>query len=225
MLIAEDLLLLLYDDETGKPLTGSAELECALAGAVVIELIRLGRLDLAESGEDVKEDRLEVLDAGLTGNPILDERLRLLGDKQGKRLRGLIPKLAKDLPEQVRDGLAERGVLSKERGRVLGLFPVTRWPAKDAQHESELRVQLEGVLIQDKEPDQRTGALIALLSAVDAVPKVLRQVADKRSLKRQARDIAESDRVTEEVVQEVKAALLTAAVVDEMIESTLQGGG
>ena len=36
MLIAEDLLLLLYDDQTGKPITGSPGLDFALAGVDLV---------------------------------------------------------------------------------------------------------------------------------------------------------------------------------------------
>ena len=46
MLIAEDLLLLLYDDQTGKPVTGSPGLDYALAGAVLIELTLNRKLDI-----------------------------------------------------------------------------------------------------------------------------------------------------------------------------------
>ena len=65
MLIAEDLLLLLYDDESGKPITGAPGLDYGLAGAVLIELTMLGKLDVAGEGEEVKRGGLKVLDAAV----------------------------------------------------------------------------------------------------------------------------------------------------------------
>ena len=59
MLIAEDLLLLLYDDESGKPITGSPGLDYALAGAVLIELTVLGKLDITSAGDGVKRRSAE----------------------------------------------------------------------------------------------------------------------------------------------------------------------
>ena len=224
MLIAEDLLLLLYDDETGKPIKESPELEYALAGAVVIELALLGKLELADEDEEDKPGDVQLLDATPTGDPILDERLAHLADKDGKRLRGRFGKLAKDLPEQVRARLAERGVLEATRGKVLGLFPVTRWPAKDAAHEAEVRIKLESALTVGTTPDQRTGALIALISAVDAVPKVLTGAVDKKALKRRAKEITESDHTLERLVSELRAALLVAAVWEDVAESSMRGG-
>src|SRR5690349_10988392 len=161
MLIAEDLLLLLYNDESGKPITGNPGLDYSLAGAVLIELTLLGRVDIAVAGEDVKEGRLKVLDTSSTGDAILDERLAMLAEKAGQKPKNLMGKLSKKLRDQVLARLAERGVLEADKGRVLGLFPVTRWPAKDARHEAEVRTALESVLKLGTQPDERTAALIA----------------------------------------------------------------
>ena len=216
MLIAEDLLLLLYNDESGKPITGNPGLDYSLAGAVLIELTLLGRVDIAVAGEDVKEGRLKVLDTSSTGDAILDERLAMLAEKAGQKPKNLMGKLSKKLRDQVLARLAERGVLEADKGRVLGLFPVTRWPAKDAQHEREIRASLENVLKLGTQPDERTGALIALLSALDVVPKVVTDAVDRKALKRRAKEIAESDWAAAAVrraVQDMQAAITASIVV------------
>jgi hypothetical protein len=216
MLIAEDLLLLLYDDETGKPITGSPGLDYSLAGAVLIELTLLGKLDIAEQGDVVKAGRLKVLDPSPTGDAILDQRLAYVVNKPGKRPKDQIGALSKKLRDQVLVRLAERGVLEQDQGKVLGLFPVTRWPAKDARHELEVRSQLESVLKVGTTPDQRTGALIALISALNVVPKVVTDAVDKRALKQRAKEIADSDwaaAAVKKAVSEMQAAVTAAIVV------------
>ncbi|MEV5964110.1 GPP34 family phosphoprotein [Kribbella sp. NPDC051952] len=216
MLIAEDLLLLLYDDETGKPITGSPGLDYSLAGAVLIELTLLGKLDIAEQGDVVKAGRLKVLDPSPTGDAILDQRLAYVVNKPGKRPKDQIGAMSKKLRDEVLVRLAERGVLEQDQGKVLGLFPVKRWPAKDARHELEVRSQLESVLKVGTTPDQRTGALIALLSALNVVPKVVTDAVDKRALKKRAKEIADSDWAAEAVkkaVTEMQAAVTAAIVV------------
>jgi hypothetical protein len=209
MLIAEDLLLLLYDDETGKPITGSPGLEYSLAGAVLIELTLQEKLDVVDG-------RLQVLDGTSTGDPILDERLACVSGRPGKKPKDQIKGLSKKLREQLLTRLAERGVLEADQGRVLGLFPVTRWPAKDARHEAEVRMALESVLKVGTAPDQRTAALIALLSALNVVPKVVTDAVDKRALKRRAKEIADSDwaaAAVKKAVTEMQAAVTAAIVV------------
>jgi Golgi phosphoprotein 3 GPP34 len=216
MLIAEDLALLLYDDESGKPVTGSPGLDYALGGAVLIELTLLGKVDIAEAGDTVKAGRLKVLDTTPTGDAVLDERLALLASKPGARPKDLMKKLSNKLRQQVLTRLAERGVLEADKGKVLGLFPVTRWPAKDARHEAEVRTGLENVLKLGAQPDERTAALIALLSALNVVPKVITDAVDKKALKQRARQIAESDwaaTAVRKAVQEMQAAVTAAIVV------------
>jgi hypothetical protein len=216
MLIAEDLLLLLYDDESGKPITGAPGLDYALAGAVLVELTMLGKLDIAGEGEEIKRGRMKVLDATPTGDAILDERLAYVADKPGKRPKDQIGRLSKKLREQLLARLAERGVLTADEGKVLGIFPVTRWPATDARHEAEVRSALESVLKVGTAPDQRTGALIAVLSALNVVPKIVTDAVDKKALKQRAKEIAESDWAADAVkkaVAEMQAAVTTAIVV------------
>lgn len=216
MLIAEDLLLLLYDDESGKPITGSPGLDYALAGAVLIELTLLGKVDIAKAGEETKEGRLKVLDATPTGDPVLDGRLAILAEKSGLKPKNLMGKLSKKLRDEVLARLAERGILTADKDKVLGLFPVTRWPAQDAQHEADLRAGLGNVLKLGAQPDERTGALIALLSALNVVPKVITDAVDKKALKRRAKEIAESAWAADAVrkaVQEMQAAVTATIVV------------
>jgi hypothetical protein len=221
MLIAEDLLLLLYDDESGKPITGSPGLDYALAGAVLIELTMLGKLDIADEGESVKRGRLKVLDAGPAGDAILDERLAVVAAKPGKRPKDQMGKLSKKLRDQVLARLAERGLLEAEHGKVLGLFPVARWPAKDARHEAEVRTALESVLKLGTTPDERTGALIALLSALNVVPKVVTDAVDKKALKQRAKEIADSDWAADAVKKAV--AEMQAAIIVTLAATTAAG--
>jgi hypothetical protein len=155
-------------------------------------------------------------DAAPTGDAILDERLAFVAAKPGKRPKDQIGRLSKMLRDQLLAGLAERGVLEADQGKVLGLFPVTRWPAKDARHEAEVRSKLESVLKVGTTPDERTGALIALLSALNVVPKVVTDAVEKKALKRRAKQIAESDWAADAVrkaVSEMQAAVTAAIVV------------
>lgn len=213
MLIAEDLLLLLYGDESGKPVLASTELDYALAGGVLLELAMLGRIDVAGAGETVKSGRLVVRDPAPTGSVILDARLAMLAGRQGRRPKDVIARLAKNLRGQLLDQLAGRGILRRDSGKVLGLFPVTRWPANESRHEQEVRLALDSALRMGTQPDERTAALIALLHAVNAVPKVITDAPDKRALRRRAKQIAESEWAAEAVrgaVQAVQAAAMAA---------------
>jgi Golgi phosphoprotein 3 (GPP34) len=215
MLLAEDLLLLLYDDESGKPISGSPQTDYALAGAVLLELTMLGKIDVAGQNEDVKKDRLVVRDPAPTGDPVLDERLALIGGKEGSKPQNLIGKLSKNLREALLERLAGQGIVKAEKGKVLGLFPITRWPAQDARHENDVRAALDAALRIGTQPDQRTAALVALLHSVDVVPKIIIDHPDKKALKRRAKEISESAWAADAVRKAVQAvqASMTAVIV------------
>jgi hypothetical protein len=75
-------------------------------------------------------------------------------------------------------------------------------------------------------PDERTGALIALLSALDVVPKVVTDAVDRKALKRRAKEIAESDWAAAAVrraVQDMQAAV-TASIVVASTAGATSGG-
>jgi Golgi phosphoprotein 3 GPP34 len=213
VLIAEDLLLLLYDDETGKPVSWSVPLDHGLAGAVLMELSLLGKVDVADQGEHVKPGRLVIRDPSPTGDPVLDARLAIVADKVGSKPAHVIGKVSKNLRGALLEQLAGRGILRVDKDKILGLFPNTRWTAADARHEAQVRAALDSALRVGTQPDQRTAALIALVHAVDAVPKVVTNAADKKALKRRAKEIAESAWAAEAVrnaVQAMQSATTTA---------------
>ena len=54
MLLAEDLLLLLTDDDNGKLTASSTEVDVALGGALLVELTLRQRVDVAAPDERVR---------------------------------------------------------------------------------------------------------------------------------------------------------------------------
>jgi hypothetical protein len=225
MLIAEDLLLLLTDDETGKHIVDGSSLDLALAGANLVELARAGKVDVAGEGESVRRDRIIVRDASPTGDPLLDETLGRCAEKQGKKPASVLQSLAKGVRKTLLARLADRGVLRADEHRVLGIFPTTRWPAVDSRHETQVRELLTSALVQGTTPDQRTASLIALLSSVDAAHKVVNADAygvDKKTIKERAKKIREGTWAADAVVRAIQAiqAAVTASIVAASVAST-----
>ena len=68
-LIAEDLLLLLLDDESGKPQT--QHLEIALGGAVLVELALQGMVEVAASGPCWRSAKLRPVQGARPDDPVL----------------------------------------------------------------------------------------------------------------------------------------------------------
>jgi hypothetical protein len=174
MLLVEDLLLLLMDDETGTP-AAAGTLPYALGGAVLVELALLGRVDTTATGSLGGEKVIAV-----DGEPPADPLLRQAYEKVAGKPRAVQPLLLRiggSLWDEVVDRLAGKGLVRRESRKVLGLFRTTRLPAGDGRHEQEVRDRIRAVLVDGAEPDTRTAALIALLSASGALPALRPQLA------------------------------------------------
>ena len=196
MLIAEDLLLLLTADNTGRLRAGGMNMKMALGGALLAELALMQRVDLAGPGERVKEHRLIVRDSDPTGDGLLDEALATVGRKQGKKPKNVVAALGKRTRVRLYERLAEAGLLRAEEGRLLGLIPTRRWPAEDPGHEASVRADLITALRRGETTDARTRALVSLLHALKAVHKAVDPTSvgvTKRELTASAERIAEGD--------------------------------
>ncbi len=204
-------LLVLKDD--GKPESMGQQTGYGLAGALLSDLVAAGRLGVSDDGK-----KLRVLDAGPTGDDLLDEGLRRFGDKDGKPLSSVIPGAARKLEREVGDYLARRGVVRVEEGGMLGLKP-QRYPIVDTSREAELRRGLVEVL-RGASPTVERHALIGLVHGLELGTKVFdpdEVGLDKSDLKRRIKAVAESagpgaDGVAR-AVQSANTAMITAITV------------
>lgn len=225
--LAADLLLLAYDNESGKSQLDSTKLHAALAGATVLELTVQGVLAIAGPEGVVREGRLYKVPTRRASDPLLDEIADLCDGRKPKdaisRVAGVtsFKNHAGKIKEALLERLAADGVLRQEKGKVLGLFPTTRWPAVDPTYEQRLIAGIRQVVVEGAQPDARTAALVSLLSAVDLVPKVLPN-ADKKQVRARAKEIAESDWASDGV----KAAVDTVntIMIATMVTTTVAAG-
>ncbi|EME22998.1 GOLPH3/VPS74 family protein [Rhodococcus triatomae] len=221
-LLAEDLLLLLLDDETGKPLVDGSVLPRALAGAVLLDLSLDAVVEPADGSGAVKKGRLILRDRTAPLDPILAHAVAQLRGSKPLKPVAAIEKLGKNLREAVLGRIVERGWVHEAKGKVLGIFPTKTWPAVDASHERVVRDRLRSVLVDGATPDQRTAALISLLSAVDAAPKLFPDVS-KKVVRKRAKEIAKGDWSGEAVRHAVDA--VNAAVIAVVVVPSVAAGG
>jgi hypothetical protein len=228
MLIAEDLLLLAYDDATGKPDAWLSDLDTRLGGAMLLELALAGRVGISDgaspAGPQARRGHAVVLDPSPTGNPLLDGALGIVAAKPRKP-KDLVAPLAKNLKPALLHGLAQRGILRREDGRVLGIFPTTAWPAQDSTHETALRAECGAVLLGQQQPTPRTAALLALAQGTTLI-KHLVPPERRREAQARAKELLKTswahDAVTK-AVDEMQAAIMVAVMVPIMAGAATSG--
>lgn len=226
MLVAEDLLLALTDDATGKLLVSGSEADIALGGALLVELVMRERADLAGPDDRVREGRLLAKDPTPTGDDVLDAALAVVVEKEGKKPENVVPRLGRHVRARLYERLVASGQLRAEEGRILGVVPTRRWPSEDVRRESEVRARLAEALQSGATKDERAAALIALLLALDAVHKVVDPETvglQKRELRVRARQIAEGEWAGRSVRRAVDS--LNAAVIAAISSGASGGGG
>jgi len=225
MLLAEDLLLLVTDDASGRLSAPAEQVDAGLGGANLVELTLLHKVDLTGEQDPGKRGRIIVRDPSPAGDAVLDAALQILIARQGRKPSKVIGPLSKNLRRTLYQRLADHGVVRAERGKILGVFPIRRWPAHDASEEAEVRRLMTQALVQQVAPDTRTAALIALAHAVGCVDKIVdprQHGLSRRQLRARAAQIAKGNWASAAVrkaIEEMMAAVIVTITATGAVPS------
>lgn len=213
-----DQLLLLVHDESGTLRVSAEALSYGLAGGLLMELMLAQRVA-------VPEQRVVVTDPGPTGDPLVDQALgRISADRRGRKPKDWISPLSKGLREQTLDRLVQAGVLRRDRQKLLGIFPRTRYPSATGGEPVpavEARQRLRAALDASGPIDPRTAALAALVRAVSAEALAVPE-RPKREVRAQLKVVVEASWPADAVrkaINEMEAAL-AAAVTTATVAAT-----
>ena len=227
MLLAEDLLLLVTDDASGRLSAPAEQVDAGLGGANLVELTLRNKVDLTGDQDPGKRGRIIVRDPSPAGDAVLDAALEILIARQGRKPSKVIKPLSKNLRRTLYQRLADRGVVRAERGKILGVFPIRRWPAHDASEETEVRRMMTEALVQQVAPDTRTAALIALAHAVGRLDKVVdprQHGLSRRELRARAKEIAEGNWGSEAVRKAIQEMMEAAFIAISAATITTSAG-
>jgi Golgi phosphoprotein 3 (GPP34) len=156
--LADELLMLAYDDETGRCCVPGIALDLGMAAAILIDLILHGRIEVA--------DRVIVpLDPDPTGHETDDEVLHRIVAEKPQPVAFWLQRLRHNLRHRVLDRLIAEGVMRDQDVTAWDVLRVHRYPMIDSRAEEAARGRLAAALAGDGVPDERTAALAALVAA------------------------------------------------------------
>ena len=175
---AEEVLLLLLDDEGGKLLrVPDWSLRYALAGAVLMDLALEDRID-------TDLEKLILVNSEPLGDEILDPTLSAIASADETRdARFWVEReagRANRIREAAIDGLVARGILERNEGRFLWVFRSRRYPLIDGGAEREVKLRIMEVLFGEVVPSPRDIVIICLADACG----ILAELLSKRELRR-----------------------------------------
>lgn len=161
--LAEELLLLGYDDKTGKTKSSRIGLDLGMAAAVLVDLALAGRVAYSD-GALIATNRTP------TGDPIADEVLNRLATDTPHTPAQWLQRLRHGLRNRLLADLIARGVIQDVDETAMGVIHLHRYPQVDPAPEAEVRARLAEALLDDSVPDERTAALATLISAIRIEP-------------------------------------------------------
>lgn len=175
MQLAEELLLLLTDDQTGRMSVPERLLDIAVAGGALSELgayevvrvVKDGETIPGSFGEPVAPGRLAI-DPDVTPpkSAVLDHTLEVFRGMQGRKLTNVLPIMGRALYPTLHRTLQSAGVVTRDApAPQSSMFPQTTWKTVDASHEKAVRSHIADVLLHGAAPDDRARHLIGLLEA------------------------------------------------------------
>lgn len=219
--LPQSLLLLTFDDESGRPKAGFYK--PAIAGAGISELLLRGLLTL----NDDKKPKLAAVPTDETQGPFLDLILsEIVAEAKPRDMQHWVTKLShhKKLIPTLAEELRKMGAVKKQTSKVLGLFEVTKWPEASPKFEVNLKAQMQRTIAASGDVDDRSSVIIALAKSAD----VLRHNFDREFLKAnkdRIKAIVDGDLLatgaTEAAVQAAQAALTTTIVVAAVVPTVV----
>lgn len=197
MLIAEELSVLCYDSNSGQHVISRARLQSALAGAVVAELALHERItSTPHSAGPFRRRRVVLLDATLTGDPVLDRALTAIAEHPDQKVGSLIRALSTgragaELHRQLVERLKATGAAIADRGRASVQQHARTWFTATARAESAMITGKVGT---------RAFILVALLHACSALTRVTPAPAlGARGLRRRMRSLLDAGPHAEQI--------------------------
>jgi Golgi phosphoprotein 3 (GPP34) len=213
LLLAEDLLLLLTDDTSGRLPANESVVDALLAGANLIELTLMGRVDIPHVGKPVRYigidwwagrtvvGRFIVRDPSPTDDEVLDAAMQIVMGNKSKYLHAVLRQLSNErLHWTLYNRLARRGMVRS---------------VQDSPYGVEMRRRVIQALVERTPPDTRSAALIALLHTIKHEPGIIYPRARIVGLTRTHRQlIARGDEIAKsnwapEAVREAIDAMIT----------------
>lgn len=224
MLLAEELVLLTLDDDSGKKTLSGEKYGPALGAAMLVELALAERISVAPKDAPWgQRGRVSVLSTKPTDDAELDAVLAAVEEKGNPKISALISDaswkpITKGLHERLLERLVSAGILTETRTEVLGM---RRWPTVDPHPEEEIRRRLQSCLVSGEQAgeqaSERTAALISLLQATGSLTKVVVPAdgAQRKLITARAKALSDGDwggAAVKAAIQEMSATLAAVAV-------------
>ena len=205
---AEEIILLLLDDDGRFARLPSWSLNYALAGGVLMDLALENRID-------TDLEKLILIDATPVGDGLLDPTLADIAVGEESDARYWVGRTA-SRGEEIRDEslkrLVDLGILEKRDESFLWVFRARRYPSIDGKVEREVKLRIMGVLFSDEIPDPRDIVVICLADACGIFSELLtsREIESVAPRIEQVRRLDLIGQATTQAIRDIEVSIATS---------------
>lgn len=169
--LAEDIILLLLDDDTGKLASiDLMTLNYAMAGAVLMDLALRNKID-----NDLES--LIVADSTPTGLQMLDTYLdKISSENKENNTRYWLTELSnygEDIVDSALNMLVEKKILKTEEKKILWVIRTRVYPMIDDKEEKEVKRRIIDLLMSDEIPTPQDVVLVSLMDTCSLFTMIL----------------------------------------------------
>ncbi len=169
--LAEDIILLLLDDDTGKLASiDLMTLNYAMAGAVLMDLALRNKID-----NDLES--LIVADSTPTGLQMLDTYLdKISSENKENNTRYWLTELSnygEDIVDSALNMLVEKKILKTEEKKILWVIATRVYPMIDDKEEKEVKRRIIDLLMSDEIPTPQDVVLVSLMDTCSLFTTIL----------------------------------------------------
>lgn len=207
--LSEEIVLMALDENGSFAPMTEGSLEIAVAGALLIELSFMGRLD----SDSVN---MRVSDRSDTGSLALNKALELIPPEQNLTIKKALAAVAQEGEEFVHlalESLTVKGVLRKVDEKFLWVLSERRYPVFDNRPAMEVRERIRRIISDESEiPTPHDIVIVALADCCQLLTTVF-QPEELQKFRERINAISHMDFIAREVcreAQEVRQAILKA---------------
>ncbi len=203
---AEEITLLLLNDDGTLVHVPSWSLNYALAGGVLMDLALENRID-------TDLEKLVLMDSTPIGDSLLDPTLadiKEVGERDARFWVERTANRAQEIREEALSRLISLGILEARDDRFLWVFRSRRYPAIEGRTVREVKLRIMGVLFSEEIPDPRDVVIICLADACGIFRRLLSRTELSRASER-IEQVSRLDLIGQAMSQAIQDIQLTIA--------------
>ncbi|MEE4196168.1 MAG: GPP34 family phosphoprotein [Bacteroidales bacterium] len=209
--LIEKFILIALDARKGKFVIDSLSLNYGIAGAILLELSEMNRID-------IEKKRLILIDDKLTDNEVINASIKTIRKTHKKRTAKFwvnkIGNSGSRYKKQILRDLSGKNILSvRRKSYFFGIFNFYSYPLIDPEYRNELTRHLLGIARGQKKADLESLLLLSLLNSCKLsrtlFPSKKEYKEANKRIKELTRDIEISDAV-QKTLKEIQTAVLVA---------------